>query len=310
MTFVLVAPPLDGPVSGGTLFNRAIVRNLRASGHSVDVVDALEDANGFAWVDTLHLDAAAPHWATRPLGLLAHYLPSLVEHPRDLTPDELRPEERSALRGARAVLCPSPWMAETLRRLGATGEVRVLQPPLPDGVGVGPRPDGAVRLVMVGATTPGKGQHPLLTALAAEPPSSPWSLDIVGNTRTDVAYAAACQEAARELPVRFVGPLASDACLRLVAGSHGLVSSSIMESYGMAIAEAQACGVPVLALEGGNVGAMVQRPGSVGAATVPELAEAVRAHARDPEPLLDAARQSPRAPAADWDAAALLRSPV
>ena len=305
MTLVLVAPPLDGPVSGGTLFNRAIETRVREAGHSVRVVQHFEDTDEFAWVDSLYLEPAASMWSSKPLGLLAHYLPSLVLHPDGLRPDMLRPDERAALHHARAIVCPSVWMSDTLRGLGAEGSLRVLEPPLPSDATPGPLPSGPPRLVVVGAVTPGKGLLALLEQLASKPPRNPWTLEVIGSMDADPGYARRCQAQARDLPVRFVGPLRPADCLASTASAHGLVSASVMESYGMAIAQAQACGVPVLALSRGNAAVLARRPGSVAATSVEHLANAFRDHVAAPEALLRSARSSPRTQAADWTTRAI-----
>ena len=277
MKHVFVLPPLGGAISGGTLYNRHLVAELRARGHAVEVVPRVEDADGFAWVDSLFLPEAHAHWHTRPLGLLAHYLPSLVETPSGLTTDALRTDERAALEHARAVVCPSPWMAEMLRSLGATS-VHVAPPALPAEARPSlAAPTGPPRLVLVGAVTPGKGLLPLLRSLAAHPPQAAWTLDVVGSLDATPDYASTCRSAAHGLPVVFHGVLQPHACLASVATAHALVSASVMESYGMAIAEAMACGVPVLARDGGNVRALVERtPAGLVVEDATALADALR----------------------------------
>lgn len=301
MTHVFVVPPLDGPISGGTLFNRQLVQGLRDLGASVRVAQTIPDED-FAWVDSLYLSAAEPRWPQQRLGLLAHYLPSLVEHPQQLDASALRSEERAALEHAAAIVCPSAWMAETLRRLGAQ-QVHVVEPGLPSEAQLrSAPPSGAPRLVMVGNVTPGKGLLPLLEALAQRPPAGPWSLDVIGSTDADPDYARRCAAAASNLPVRLVGALPPSACLREVAAAHALVSASVMESYGMAIAEAIACGLPVLALEGGNVRALVGRsPAGTVTASVQALAQVLRTFVDDASVrgrALDLARHPPARPPA------------
>src|SRR5690606_33710116 len=72
------------------------------------------------------------------------------------------------------------------------------------------------------------------------------------------------------------------ACIEALLDADVLLSASRMESYGMALAEARACGRPILARPGGNVAALVDP--AWGGALVPHaaaVAESCVALARD-----------------------------
>lgn len=268
MKLELVVPSLDGPVTGGTRFNGQLVAALRRAGHEVIVRDD-PSGEGMAWVDTLFMDRVAT-WSERaPVGLLTHWLPSLVRVGEGVALDALEDDERAALRSASAFVVPSPFMRDVLQRLGADG-IGIVEPGA-EGKPVVHEREGQLRAVLVGNVTEGKGVLELIEALRGV---SGVCLRVVGSITADRAYAERVRAAAEGMDVELVGSVPHDQCLSIVAESDVLVSASKMESYGMAIAEARACGVPVVARRGGNVGNLVHSdaggelvPDAVGVAT-------------------------------------------
>ncbi len=95
---------------------------------------------------------------------------------------------------------------------------------------------------------------PLLEALPAEPKLE---LAIVGSLEVDPAYAAACQAIAADKGVRFLGPLGHSEMLAEMQASDFFISPSRMESFGLALAEARAMGLPIVARFAGNSAAHV-----------------------------------------------------
>src|SRR3954468_22948472 len=101
-----VAPALDGPISGGTLYNRELCAALAGRGHQV-VACALDDPRLAAslatahhvLVDSLYLGAlpGLTVAAGRSLYLLTHYLPALVRAGRAVSISELDATEAQAL---------------------------------------------------------------------------------------------------------------------------------------------------------------------------------------------------------------------
>src|SRR5665811_420432 len=88
-----IVPDLDGPISGGTQYNRNLLAALVKSDFAVRVLPVREadpvlagaEARDCFWVDSLYLDrvsalVAKASGAAR-VGLLLHYLPSLVARP-------------------------------------------------------------------------------------------------------------------------------------------------------------------------------------------------------------------------------------
>ena len=274
-----VVPDLAGPSTGGTVYNRELVRALEARGAALDVLDAAAAERalrarkaGTFWLDTLFLarvpELARVAGAGQRLGLIAHYLPGLVRYGADVARSQLSPEETAAVDAVSVFLAPSEFMRETLARLGAGTRPSVVVEPgrLAAGIRAGARaplaPAGVLRAIVVAHLVVGKGVDRLLSALATSvAPDDRLTLEVVGSTSADTAYAEACRVFATAPALRervtLSGELRPDEVNEHVAASDVLLSASSMESFGMAIAEARTLGVPVIARDGGNVAHLV-----------------------------------------------------
>jgi glycosyltransferase involved in cell wall biosynthesis len=269
-----IVPDLDGPISGGTLYDRLLIASANDAGcPSMDVpvdwaraVVAGASAVDRVWVDSLYLEEfpALVRVAGRRLrvALLAHYLPSLVSRGDGLGASDLSQIEVAALAAASLVLVPSPFMRGMVERLaGADRTILCLEPGrVTKGRTVLPAPP--VQAVMVANLVPGKGVAPFLACLAEQIlPSDHFHLTIVGGASFDRACAQICFELGDEPRlrgrVRFVGQQTPAATLRHMSASNLFVSASVMESFGMALAEARTLGLPIVASAGGNVAALV-----------------------------------------------------
>jgi glycosyltransferase involved in cell wall biosynthesis len=295
-----IVPSPDGPPSGGTLYNRELLRGLSGLGFPAQRLELAAAAgvlragvSGVYWVDTLYLQDFELLWRANqrrsPLGLLAHYLPSLVDKGGGLQAEDLCAEERFALHHCDVALTSSQYMRHALAGLGLSVPTLVIEPGcltqrkaeiLPDAAGV--------RALMVANLTPGKGVAPFLAALAGElRDSDAFQLEIVGSFEADPAYAWSCVDTVQQHPVlarrvSFSGSLSPEKVSERLLRSNLLVSASRMESFGMAVAEARTAGVPVAALAKGNLSELVATDaGGVLLANDQALAETCLAFARD-----------------------------
>jgi glycosyltransferase involved in cell wall biosynthesis len=266
-----VVPELAGPSTGGTVFNREFMRALEACGAAIDVLDLTRAERALAageagtyWLDTLFLgatrDLSRLTGEGQRLGIIAHYLPSLVRHGAAVTRGELSVDETDALEQADVFLAPSDFMRATLERLGVRGRPIVVVEPGRFAAGVAPLPppSATLRALVIAHLVAGKGVDRLLGALATQAlPSDRLTLEVVGSVEYDAAHAATCRALARapalEGRVTFVGELSPTAVNERLAACDVLLSASSMESFGMALAEARTLGVPIVARPGGNV---------------------------------------------------------
>jgi glycosyltransferase involved in cell wall biosynthesis len=197
------------------------------------------------------------------VGLLAHYLPSLLTAGEKLGLAQLTLAERAALQTASHFLVPSRFMGAVIRRLAGDGPPIIWVEPGRASASALPLPAPPVRALLVAHLVPGKGVAPFLAALAEHlAEADDFSLRVVGGSGLDPHYAQRCLELAGAPRLRdrvkLLGELSPADTLRAMASSNLLISASRMESYGMALAEARGLGLPILARRGGNVANLVE----------------------------------------------------
>jgi glycosyltransferase involved in cell wall biosynthesis len=171
-------------------------------------------------------------------------------------------------------------------------------PPFLDAAAYPARParfSEAPRLIAVAMMRPGDklASYRLLGMALARLLDLAWSLDVVGDgpARGEVEQAL--------LPlgsrVTYRGELGAAAVTEALAGADLCVWPAINEAFGMALLEAQASGLPVIAGAGGGVGDIVV-PGVTGLLTPPGDVEAFTAAVR--RLITDAAARAAMGPAA------------
>lgn len=288
--------------TGGYAYGREIVAAMRRAGASVAVValpDGFPNPTPKTRAESEALLAAIPDGAGVIFdGLAFSVLPdqaaqlarrtvlvALIHHPLSdesgLDENEashLFKSEKESLRFARHVLVTSGFTAKRLRDFDVGEDrVTVIEPgtepaPLAEGSG----PGGPVALLAVASVTPRKGYLDLLAALGAISDLD-WRLDCVGGLEMDAEHARQVLAQAETFGdrVRFHGALPPDALPALYEKADLYVSPSHYEGYGMAIAEAAASGLPILAASGGAVpfttageAARLYEPGDVAALSV------------------------------------------
>jgi glycosyltransferase involved in cell wall biosynthesis len=304
-----VVPDLDGPRTGGTIYNRSLIRALGAEGEACQTttlsgLDRLIGRVGVGptvWVDSLYL-AEIPRIADRlagraTIGLLVHYLPSLVASGGRWSDLAWSREELAAIRHASRFLVPSELMRKVVRSILALDRTDVETPILlvPPGCEARPMGDGRaddhahpMRAIVVANLVPGKQVDTLLDCLASRlTDPDAFELTVLGDTRLDPSYAEACTRLARHPRlrerVRLHGSATAEQVIDHMGRSNLVISASRMESYGMALAEARTVGRPILATGGGNVRELVtQDSGGEVFPTLEHLADACVALARNP----------------------------
>ncbi|WP_120522696.1 glycosyltransferase family 4 protein [Arthrobacter celericrescens] len=299
MTIRFIVPGNIGHRSGGNLYNARLVEHLEALGARTEVVmldggwppGRPEDRESFArvlrgaglaLVDGLIAAgapgeiAAAVQAGTR-VWILSHM--AVTAH-ADL--------EAQALAAASGVICPSFFAAENLKERYGLDRVHVALPgTLPAETATGSQPP---HIVCVAALLPNKSQLLLVEALARLG-GTPWTAALIGSPEADPRYAAQVRAAVGQSRladrIRLTGELHGP---ELEAQWHAadlsvLVSAS--ESFGMAVPESLAHGVPVIVRRGtgaeealgqSGAGAAVELDGGPAA-----LADALAAWLEDPE---------------------------
>ncbi|MEG8278120.1 glycosyltransferase family 4 protein [Streptomyces sp. AHA2] len=226
---------------------------------------------------------------------------------------ELDARERTVLRAVPAVIATSDWAVRRLVSHHGLPPERVhVAAPGADIAPLAPGTDGVSRLLCVAAVTPRKGQHRLVEALAAVA-DLPWSCVCVGGLNQDPEYVAHLRALiARhglEDRLELAGPKTGAALEASYATADLMVLTSYAETYGMAVTEALARGIPVLATDVGGLPEAVGRApdgGVPGILVPPENPAAIAAELRgwfgeaDVRRRLKAAARGRRAALGGW----------
>ena len=277
--------------TGGSIYDRRIVQSLTARGWRVTVVELEPVLHPLA----PPLDTAARHFAEIPDdslvlidGLVFGTMPELVEReswrlrfvpivhmPLASTPGLTRGEagwlsslERRALTHARHVVITGHRVrtqVQALTGLNPDGITRI--PPGTDRVSRQENATAggtAVRLLCVANLTPAKGHDILLRSLAGLS-NSDWMLMCAGNETRDPDTAARLRMLAAELgiaaQVSWRGESDEASLEAQYAAADLFVLPTRAETYGMAVAEAIAHGVPVVSTRTGEIPSIVGQGG-------------------------------------------------
>ncbi|MFH8251865.1 glycosyltransferase family 4 protein [Microbacterium sp. B2969] len=166
--------------------------------------------------------------------------------------------ERRAFRAAHAIVTTSAWTRDELvRRALADPDRIVVATPGADVAAPAIGTADGVALLCVGVVAAHKGQDVLVEALAGLRREPAWTCTIAGSLETDPAYAGRVEELARvaglDGRVRMPGALVDEGLEGAYRDADLLVAPSLVESYGMVIADALGRGIPVIASDVGGI---------------------------------------------------------
>ncbi len=278
---LFVVPDYTASISGGNRFNAGLIESLRERGVRCETTFAARDSAAdelvsligdvrspkTLWLDSIYFerfDGWLEHTKAVRLGALLHSLPSQLRAAANADVIVASPgaAEVATLSRFDMVMATSVLMATQLQDCAC--RAFVVEPARPTHAVVRSlsAKRRALRACIVSHLLANKRVDEFLVALAEHTPTSDWRLDIIGRSDIEPEVANTCRQIVDASPhlashVHFLGGMAHAETLDIVARSDLFVSTSPFESYGMAIADARALGVPVLAREGGNVAALV-----------------------------------------------------
>jgi len=273
---------LPGPVdtaTGGYRYDRQMIAGLRALQWRVDVhelparfpfpdADAIEAARalfGRLRDGTLVLadglaygvlaDVVEPHAARLRIAALVHHPLHAETGLTEAQQRQLFDDERRALALARRVFVTSPATGAMMQASGLVSRPPCVVVPGTTPAPLRPRRDDARARLLCVATLPPRKAHALLIESLGALRALPWTLTCVGSTRMNPPTTSALQAQIAALGlddrVRLYGECEPPELRELHLHSDVFVLASAFEGYGMAVAEALAQGLPVVATRTG-----------------------------------------------------------
>lgn len=183
----------------------------------------------------------------------------LTEHLSAIIKGQLFPDQRRRLRETlyemdtcTAVGAP---LAQAMQRYAPGLNVEIIGNPVDTtlfDLSAPPPPDEAFRVLVIANLNPNKGIDILLRAFHLAFTGDDARLHIIGDgaERTNLEQLAADLEIASQ--VEFAGRQSLEAVRDAIQQSHTVVSSSYVETFGLTLIEALACGKPVIATRSGE----------------------------------------------------------
>ncbi len=260
-------------VSGGNVYDQRIRDELRSLGLDVRMVlvperRAREVARAMSVIpdDSLVLidgliavaasGALDEHSTRLRIVVLAHMVAGAMPGIRDQAGTAAR--EREALHAARRVIATSEWTRSELiaQGLASADRITVARP----GTDAAPAATGSASggsLLCVGTVAAHKGQDVLVEALAGMAEVPGWTCSLVGSSTAEPDFVAqtlaAIGSAGLTGRIALRGVLTGRRLAEAYNAADLVVAPSRAESYGMAVADALARGIPVVATRVGGI---------------------------------------------------------
>lgn len=310
----MIVPGDPDQRTGGYVYDRQIVEELRRQGRSVEVVGlagqfpladpraaesmqaalaALPDGAAVV-IDGLALggvpEAVEPHARRLDLSALVHHPLADETGLSEQARGRLLDSERRALVLCRRIIVTSDFTARRLRELGLTDRQAFVVRPGVVATALAPaaharlegEPEPAEQhLLCVASLTPRKGQDVLLAALAGLPRSG-WRCRLSGSDQRDPVFAEQirtqleCMDLADR--VELPGERDDAELVADYAWATACVLPSHYEGYGMVVSEALAHGLPVIGTTGGALAETL--PAAAGLRVAPNDIDQLRAAIR------------------------------
>ncbi len=282
---VFVVPGSVDTRTGGSIYDRRMADGLRRRGWDITVVEL---AGNFPHPTAAAVTGAAEALAALPDGtlvvmdgLVLSALPDLIEREAarlgvvalvhlplaaDVSLDaesraRLAVAEHRALAASSLIVVTGAATLGLLEPYALPRERMVVVEPGTDPAPLAKGSDGArVHLLCVATVNAGKGHDVLLEALAAVP-SHQWQLTCAGSLTRDRETAGRIRGLVRQLAleerVTLVGELDAEALAICYDAADVFVLATRRETYGMAVAEALAHGLPVVSTTTGAIPELV-----------------------------------------------------
>lgn len=284
MAIVFVHPPTGAFTSGGNKFNHRIVQQAARNGYPLKSIAAAADcsaasllqihsrhhAETLVWdslfLPALHRLIGSLTYRIRTGSLLVHSIPSM----NPALPSEQRERmniiETEVFARMDALIITGANLKPKLRRCFPFLPVVTAEPGIDpcfriEAAPAERAPSQVPRILSIATLTESKG-FGILLAMLAEFREIPWRWEIAGDTTLDRTYSDRFRKKIRSLGlqdrIRIHGAIPAEDVSTLIHNADFMVSASFYESCGMAVAEASAAGIPLLATRTGEASRFVQ----------------------------------------------------
>lgn len=247
--------------SGGNIYNAQLIAALKAQGLKLGQSFAAPlpnlPAETFLFVDTLFLSQYQVTDRFAQQILVVHHLTSMEKMTKK-EGQKNREKERMQLAPFDAFLATSDFTAQYLQKeLGLSQPIVTVKPALDLMATWSPKAESGSKVIIVANLIERKGILAFLKAWSKQPWPEHFSLSIIGSRDLEPAYAQRCLDFYSALPsaaqrqIHFLSDLSRTAMAQQYREADLLLSAASVETFGMAIQEARAFGLPILALAGG-----------------------------------------------------------
>ncbi len=265
MKLRFIIPDPDSFPSGGNLYNAQLIQALSKKNVDVQIIDFEQfrinkrEEDAIYFLDSLYLDEIRHSNTVFKNGyLIVHHLESL--YPGEMDSNEVfEKKERLILKRFDGFLTSSEYTKQYLINKGLTDQqYLVLIPALGFQPELTAKSTDSIKAAIVSNIVHRKGIHPFLEAIRqSDIHPEKCQIQIAGSPNLEPVYAQKCLDlisANEKLSkiVKYLGPCTSHQVEQLYRQSNLFISPSFMETFGMALQEAVAYRLPVLAIDGGN----------------------------------------------------------
>jgi len=276
ITFII--PDVNAFQSGGNIYNKHLIEGLIQCGCTPQVLSltAFKALNpktlkGHYFFDTLYFTQLNNLFHLRHKNsqffLIVHHLESLYP-PKGYTQDTyFQEKEFPFLKQYDGFLTSSQFTANYLTTKHLFQPKIVISPAITyTPKQISPKKAAPINALMVANLVERKGVLPFLKKLANPiliNENKNLTIHIVGSDKIETNYARKCLSIINDTPtsnqiVQYHGQLAPFQLKPFFENANLFISTALMETYGMALQEARAFKLPILALDGGNIASHIE----------------------------------------------------
>ncbi len=266
MQLRFVVPNPNSFQSGGNLYNAQLFHAIKEKVVDVQMIDferfrieKEEAGNKFYFIDTLYLEEIRGlNSELKNCYLIVHHLESLYPGEGD-SAAIFNEKEKPILKRFDGFLTSSGFTKQYLVGKGLTDkQFIVINPALSFQPKLRRKSGSSIKAIIIANLIERKGIYPFLKAIQKSnflPKNC--QIRIAGASKLEPDYAKKCLDlisSDKRLSkiIKYLDSCNSDQVQSLYLKSNLFISTSFMETFGMALQEAVACRLPILAIEGGN----------------------------------------------------------